>query len=89
MATTDRKHGGFAHHRDARADGVLTQAEGVPLRLARGKPPVLKLLRAGSSLELVGSDHVHGNINPAIEAQLADGETTGTPRGGDAAGAAS
>jgi hypothetical protein len=40
-------------------------------------------------LELIGSDHIHGNVNGAIEAELADGET-GTPRPeGDAEGGAS
>ena len=67
----------------------LTQADGVTLRLARVKPPVLKVLRADGILELIGSDHIHGNVNRAIEAQLADGENSGPPCGGDAAGAAS
>ena len=67
----------------------LTQADGVTLRLARVKPPVLKVLLADGILELIGSDHIHGNVNRAIEAQLADGETTGPPPGGDAAAAAS
>jgi anti-anti-sigma factor len=65
----------------------LTQAEGVSLRLARVKPPVLKVLLADGVLELIGSDHVHGNVNRAIEAQLAAGETNGPPREGDAVGA--
>ena len=45
------------------------------------------MLRADGILELIGSDHIHGNVNRAIEAQLADGETSGPPPGGDAAGA--
>jgi sulfate permease, SulP family len=65
----------------------LTQA--VTLRLARVKPPVLNVLRADGILKLIGSDHIHGNVNRAIEAQLADGETTGRPAGGDAAPAVS
>jgi len=67
----------------------LTQADGVTLRLARVKPQVLKVLRADGILELIGSDHIHGNVNRAIEAQLADAETTGPPAVGDAAPAAS
>ena len=67
----------------------LTQAGGVTLRLARVKPPVLKVLGADGTLELIGSDHVHGNVNRALEAQLADGETSGPPPGHDAVGVAS
>jgi len=67
----------------------LTQADGVTLRLARVKPPVLNVLRVDGTLELIGSDHIHGNVNRAIEAQLADGETTGPLPGGDAAAATS
>lgn len=67
----------------------LTQADGVTLRLARVKPPVLKVLRADGILERIGSDHIHGNVNRAVEAQLADGETSGPPPGSDAAVAAS
>ena len=57
----------------------LTQADGVTLRLARVKPPALKVLRADGIVELIGPDHIHGNVNRAIEAQLADGETSGPP----------
>ena len=49
----------------------------------------LNVLRADGTLELIGSGHIHGNVNRAIEAQLADSETTGPPPGGDAAPAAS
>ena len=67
----------------------LTQADGVTLRLARVKPPVLKVLRADGILELIGTDHIHGNVNRAIEAQLAGGVTSGRPPGGGALGAVS
>lgn len=50
----------------------LTQADGVTLRLARVKPVVLGVLRADGIAEKIGEDHVHGNVNRAIEAQLAD-----------------
>ena len=50
----------------------LTQADGVTLRLARVKPIVLTALQADGIAERIGEDHVHGNVNRAIEAQLAD-----------------
>jgi hypothetical protein len=67
----------------------LTQADGVTVRLVRVKPPVLKVLRADGILELIGSDHIHANVNRAIEAQFAHIETTGPPPGHDVAAAAS
>lgn len=67
----------------------LTQADGVTLRLARVKPPALKVLRADGIVELIGPDRIHGNVDRAIEAQLGDGETRARPPGGDAAGVAS
>ena len=48
------------------------RADGVSLRLARVKPPVLKVLEADGVLELIGSDHVHGNVDRALEAELAE-----------------
>jgi anti-anti-sigma factor len=50
----------------------LTETAGVTLRLARVKPAVLKVLRADGILERIVEDHVHGNVNRAIETQLAD-----------------
>ena len=50
----------------------LTQADGVTLRLARVKPVVLNVLHADGIAERIGEDHIHGNVNRAIEAQLAD-----------------
>ena len=44
---------------------------GIALRLARVKPNVLSVLRADGVVELVGADHIHGNVNRAIEAELA------------------
>jgi high affinity sulfate transporter 1 len=49
----------------------FTQTDGVTLRLARLKPNVSKVLEADGVLELIGAGHVHGNVNRAIEAQLA------------------
>ena len=66
----------------------LTQA-GVTVRLARVKPPLLKVLWADGILGLIGSDHIDGNVDRAIEGQLANGESTGPARGCDVAGAAS
>ncbi len=67
----------------------LMDADGVTLRLARVKPNVLKLIQADGIVDLIGADHINGNVNRAIEAQLADGETNGPPPGHDTAGAAS
>ena len=50
----------------------LTQADGLTLRLARVKPIVLTVLQADGIAERIGEEHVHGNVNRAIEAQLAD-----------------
>lgn len=50
----------------------LVSADGLSLRLARVKPPVLRVLAADGLLELIGTDHVHGNVNRALEAALAD-----------------
>jgi high affinity sulfate transporter 1 len=48
------------------------QTNGVTLRLARLKPNVLKVLQADGLVQRIGVDHIHGNVNRAIEAQLAD-----------------
>jgi anti-anti-sigma regulatory factor len=68
---------------------LLTQADRVTLRLARVKPPALKVLRADGIAKLIGSDRIYGNLDRAIEAQLGGGENSGRPPGGDAAGAVS
>jgi len=55
----------------------LTEAEGITLRLARIKPQVIPALEAEGILERIGTDHVHGNVHRAVEAQRAlnsDGE---------------
>ena len=51
----------------------LTMAADVTLRLARVKPQVRSVLVADGVIELVGADHVHGNVHRAVEAQLAEG----------------
>jgi sulfate permease, SulP family len=48
------------------------QTHGVTLRLARLKPNVLEVLQADGLVQRIGADHIHGNVNRAIEAQLAD-----------------
>ena len=48
----------------------LTEAEGVTLRLARIKPQVLAVLKAQGILDRIGTDHLHGNVHRAVEAQL-------------------
>lgn len=48
------------------------RTNGVTLRLARLKPNVLKVLQADGLVLRIGDDHIHGNVNRAIEAQLAD-----------------
>ncbi len=49
----------------------VAQAEGVTLRLARVKPPVMTMLDTDGTIALLGADHVHGNVHRAVEAQLA------------------
>ncbi len=55
----------------------LTQTEAVTLRLARVKPPVLKVLQADGIIDRIGKDRIHGNVNRAIESQLADEAESG------------
>jgi len=35
------------------------------------KPQVLTVLQADGILDRIGSDHIHGNVDRAVEAQLA------------------
>ena len=57
----------------------LTEAEGVTLRLARLKPGVRTVLRADGVIDRIGDDRIHGNVDRAVEAQLA-GDRTGQRR---------
>jgi SulP family sulfate permease len=50
----------------------VAQADGVTLRLARVKPQVLAVLDADGLVATLGADRVHGNVDQAIEAQLAE-----------------
>ena len=50
---------------------ALVEADGVSLRLARVKPQVLSVLEADGIIERIGADRVHGNVQLAVEAELA------------------
>ncbi len=52
----------------------LMKADGVTLRLAGVRPQVLTVLEADGIVDRIGSEHVHGNIHLAVEAQLADAD---------------
>jgi anti-anti-sigma factor len=53
----------------------LTEADGVTLRLARVKPQVFTVLQADGVIDRIGPDHIHGNIDLAVEAQLGAANT--------------
>jgi SulP family sulfate permease len=48
----------------------LAQDSGIALRLARLKPQVRAVLEADGIVDLIGADHIHGNVHRAVEAQL-------------------
>ncbi len=50
----------------------LMDADGIELRLARVKPNVRSVIQADGVVDLLGEDHIHGDVHRAIEAQLAD-----------------
>jgi anti-anti-sigma factor len=61
----------------------LTEADGITLRLARIKPNVRGVLQLDGLIDLIGAEHVHGNVHRAIEAELAQtraAEAVGEPR---------
>ena len=49
----------------------FTESADIELRLARLKPGVATVLDSDGVLERLGPDHVHGNVDRAVEAQLA------------------
>ena len=51
-------------HRFAATDGITR-------RLARLKPHVCTVLEADEIFRLIGTDHVHGNVERAVRTQLA------------------
>jgi SulP family sulfate permease len=50
----------------------VAKTDGVTLRLARVKPQALAVLDADGLVATLGADRIHGNVDEAIEAQLAD-----------------
>jgi SulP family sulfate permease len=50
----------------------LMESNEATLRLARMKPNVLAVLRADGFVDRLGTDHIHGNVHRAVEAQLRD-----------------
>jgi high affinity sulfate transporter 1 len=55
----------------------VTHAEGVGMRLARVKPNVRTVLEADGVLDQIGPDHVHGNVQRAVRAALAEQSVDG------------
>ena len=57
----------------------LAEAAGATLRLARLKPQVRAVLDADGVARAVGEDHIHGNVDAAVQAELdvVSGPTTG------------
>ena len=50
----------------------VANADGVTLRLARVKPHVLAVLDADGMVAMLGTNRIHGNVDQAVEAQLAE-----------------
>jgi anti-anti-sigma factor len=50
----------------------LVESDGATLRLARVKPNVLAVLSADGFVDRLGADRIHGNVQRAVVAQLAD-----------------
>jgi sulfate permease, SulP family len=49
----------------------LAEAEGIALRLARVKRHVRNVLQADGLIDRIGADHIHGNVDRAVDAELA------------------
>ncbi|MBS1888736.1 MAG: sulfate permease [Actinobacteria bacterium] len=49
----------------------ITSIDGIALRLARVKPQVRAVLEAQGLIAKIGTDHLHGNVDRAVEAELA------------------
>jgi anti-anti-sigma factor len=52
----------------------LVEADGITLRLARVKPQVRAVLEADGVIDLIGADHIHGNVQRAVRTQLEEDE---------------
>ncbi len=69
---------------DSQGAAKLTEIEeflhldGISLRLARVKPKVRTVLESQGFIDKIGTDHLHGNVDRAVAAQLAE-ETRATP----------
>jgi sulfate permease, SulP family len=50
----------------------LAEESGLILRLAHVKPAVAAILDRDGALERIGSDHIHGNVYRAVQAQTAE-----------------
>jgi len=48
----------------------FANSNGLELRLARLKPQVRDVLEADGIVDLIGADHIHGNVYRAVEAQV-------------------
>jgi sulfate permease, SulP family len=59
----------------------VAKRDGVTLRLARVKPQVLDVLDADGMVATLGVGRIHGNIDQAIEAQLAEDARRGAQTG--------
>jgi sulfate permease, SulP family len=57
----------------------VAQTEGVTLRLAHVKPQVLAVLDADGLVATLGADRIHGNVDQAVDAQLAEDAGHGVP----------
>jgi anti-anti-sigma factor len=52
----------------------LVEGDGITLRLARVKPQVRAVLEADGVVDLIGADHIHGNVQRAVRNQLEEDE---------------
>jgi high affinity sulfate transporter 1 len=48
------------------------EADGVAFHVARVKPRVRSVLQADGVVDLIGADHIHGNVHRAVEAAVRD-----------------
>jgi len=51
----------------------LARENGISVRLARVKPAVLEVLARDGVLDTIGADHIHDDVNQAVETQLSAG----------------
>jgi SulP family sulfate permease len=58
----------------------FARANALELRLARVKPQVRTVLEADGIVDLIGADHIHGNVYRAVEAQLSRAPSPPAPQ---------